>query len=64
MQTNDLKDLLEAVEAIRKEIHADLDRGFLAAVVQAEEQNPEDDAEAIRAIQEALKAALAVRGGA
>ncbi len=64
MQTNDLRDLLEAVEAIRKEIHADLDGGFLAAVVQAEEQNPEDDAEAIRAIQEALKAALAVRGGA
>ena len=64
MQTNDLKDLLEAVEAIRKETHADLDGGFLAAVVQAEEQNPEDDAEAIKAIQEALKTALAARGGA
>lgn len=59
MLTIDLKDLLETVESIRKEIHPDLDSTFLAAVVRAEEENPEDDAEAIRRIETALKTVLA-----
>lgn len=62
MRTTDLKDLINTVEALRKELHPDLDASFVEAVVQAEEQNSEDDAEALRAIQIALKAALAVKG--
>lgn len=62
MQTNDLQDLLETVEQLRAEIHPDLDAKFLEAVVHAEEENPEDDAEAVRAIQAALKAELESKG--
>jgi hypothetical protein len=62
MRTTDLKDLTEAVEILRLELYPDLDTEFLKAVVQAEEQNPEDDAEALRTIQAALKLALASRG--
>jgi hypothetical protein len=62
MQTPDLKDLLKAVEVLRKELHPDLDADFLKAVVRAEEENPEDDSEALGAIQAALKKALAAKG--
>jgi hypothetical protein len=62
MKTTDLKDLLSTVEALRKELHPDLDASFVEAVVRAEEQNPEDDAEASRAVQTALKTALAAKG--
>lgn len=62
MKTTDLKDLLNTVEALRKELHPDLDASFVEAVVRAEEQNPEDDAEASRAVQTALKTALAAKG--
>jgi len=63
MRTNDLNDLTQTVEILRAELHPDLDAGFLAAVVRAEEANPEDDAEALRAIQNALKAVLVANGG-
>src|SRR5690242_15821278 len=46
MRTNDLQDLLETLELVRKEKHPDVDPAFLVAVVRAEEQNPEDDQEA------------------
>ena len=62
MQTTDLRELLDTVEAIRAEKHADLDAGFLGAVVRAEEENPDDDAEAIRAIEAALKTLLGTTG--
>lgn len=62
MQTTDLKDLIETVELLRKQLHPDLDAGFLRAVVRAEEENPEDDAEAVRSIQLALKEVLAAEG--
>ena len=58
MRTTDLADLLKAVESIRAEMHPELDRGFLEAVIEAEEANPEDDVEAIRAIEAALSTAL------
>lgn len=63
MRTTDLKDLTKTVEILRAELHPDLDAGFLEAVVRAEEENPEDDAEALRAIQTALKAVLVAKGG-
>lgn len=63
MRTTDLKDLLEVVEVLRREQHPELDAGFLEAVVRAEEQNPDDEDEAIRAIQSALKAVLEAKGG-
>jgi hypothetical protein len=62
MRTTDLKDLIETVDLIRSELHPQLDARFLDAVIRAEEENPEDDAEALRAIQTALKAALEARG--
>lgn len=62
MRTTDLKDLLKTVEQLRAELHPDLDATFLEAVVRAEEENPEDDAEAVRVIQAALKAALTAKG--
>lgn len=62
MRTTDLKDLTKTVELLRKELHPDLDEGFLEAVVRAEEENPEDDTEALRAIQAALKAVLVAKG--
>jgi len=62
MRTTDLKDLTNTVEKIRTDLHPDLDAAFVEAVVQAEEQNPEDDAEALRAIQVALKTALTEKG--
>jgi ABC-type nitrate/sulfonate/bicarbonate transport system substrate-binding protein len=62
MWTTDPKDLLKAVELLRKELHPDLSADFLEAVVRAEEESPEDDAEAIRAIQAALKTLLIAKG--
>jgi len=64
MQTSDLKDLKNTVEIMRTDIHTDLDAGFLEAVVRAEEDNPEDDPAAIRAIQAALRTVLAEKGAA
>lgn len=61
MRKTDLKDLVKTVELLRTELHPNLDAGFLEAVVRAEEENPEDDAEAVRAIQAALKAALTAK---
>lgn len=60
--TTDLTDLTKTVELLRKELHPDLDAAFLEAVVRAEEKNPEDDAEALREIQAALKAVLVATG--
>ena len=62
MRTTDLKDLLTTVEALREELHPDLDTSFIEAVVRAEEQNPEDDDEALRAVRAALAVALAAKG--
>lgn len=62
MQTTDLKGLLETVEVLRQQIHPELDPGFVVAVVRAEEQNPEDDAEALKAIERALRDVLAKEG--
>ena len=61
MRTTDLKDLTQAVELLRKELHPDLDPAFLEAVVRAEEENSEDDTEALRAIQAALQAVLVAK---
>lgn len=62
MRTTNLKDLTDTVEQLRKELHPDLDSGFLRAVVRAEEQNPEDDVEALRAIETVLNQVLVAKG--
>ena len=61
MKTTDLKDLLRTVEERRRELYPELDATFLQAVVRAEEENPEDDVEAIRQIELALKKVLATK---
>lgn len=61
MSTNDLADLLEVVERLRKELHPDLDSRFLEAVVRAEEANP-DDSDAVKAIQQKLESFLKASG--
>ena len=58
MPTNDLADLLQVVERLRVELHPDLSASFLAAVVRAEETNPDDDSGAVQAIRQALELAL------
>ena len=63
MRKTDLQDLLKTVETIRQELHPDLDAGFLDAVVRAEEQCPEDEEGAVRAIETALKVLLEGQGG-
>lgn len=62
MRTTDLTDLKKTVERLREKLHPDLQAGFLEAVVKAEEENPEDDAAALHAIQAALKAVLVAKG--
>src|SRR6478736_2036130 len=58
MRTTDLNELMQTVETLRGELHPDLDARFLEQVIRAEAENPEDDAEAIRVIELALKALL------
>jgi hypothetical protein len=58
MSTNDLKELSEIVERLRLEMHPDLDKNFLQAVVCAEEANPDDDGDAVTVIQRALDSLL------
>jgi hypothetical protein len=62
MKTKDLKSLLETVEGLRGKMYPELEKTFLEAVVQAEEANPEDDAEAVTAIEKALAALLKAKG--
>lgn len=50
METNDIKELIATVEAIRAEKHPELPQKLLEAVVSAEESNS-DDTDALRAIQ-------------
>jgi hypothetical protein len=64
MQTKDLKALIEVVNAVRAELHPDLDAAFLEAVIRAEDKYLDDPVEASRAVQDALKALLAKKGGA
>jgi hypothetical protein len=63
MRKTDLHDLIKTVELIRKDLHPDLEPQFIEAVVRAEEENPEDDETALRAIQSALRTLLESRGG-
>lgn len=62
MPTSDLDELVSTVKQVMKETHPGLDAEFVEAVVRAEERFPEDDAEAVRAIQSALRDALGRRG--
>ena len=62
MKQNDLTDLRRAVETLRNERYPDLDAGFLAAVIDAEDQNPEDEPAALRQIRLALNEILNRRG--
>lgn len=64
MRTTDLRDLTSTVEALRVELHPDLDGEFLQAVIRAEDENQEDDEEALRRIQAALNAVLLAKGAA
>ena len=58
MKKTDLDDLKATVERLRKEIDPDLDSAFLADVIEAEADNPEDDAAAVDAIRGALERSL------
>jgi len=58
MRTTELKDLLKTVQAKAKELHPDLDVGFLQAVVRAEQENADDGAAALQDIEKALEASL------
>lgn len=58
MRTIDSGELMAAVETARLSLHPELDAEFLAAVVRAEEEFAEDDAAALKAIGEALAAAI------
>lgn len=62
MATSDRDELLTTVELIRKELHPELDEGFLAEVVAAEELNMDDDGEAVQAIRRALRKLVQAKG--
>ncbi len=59
---NELKDILETVEQVRATQCPELDAEFVAAVVRAEEENPEDDGGALRSIESALRIILEREG--
>lgn len=56
--TTERDDLIEAVVAARDALHPNLDADFLAEVVAAEADNPDDPDAAVRAIEAALKVSL------
>ena len=58
MSAHSLEQLLRTVEIIRGEMKPHLDSQFLSDVIRAEDNNPEDDQSAIRAIQVALNESL------
>lgn len=58
MKTTELSEILETVEALRAEMHPQLDRKLLEAIVYAEEANPEDDGQAIAEIRARLESLL------
>lgn len=58
MRTIDSSELMAAVETARLSLHPELDAEFLATVVRAEEEFAEDDGAALKAIGEALAAAI------
>ncbi len=62
MKTTDIASLLRAVESIRAARHPDLDVEFVRAVLEAEEANPDDDGEALRAIRQALNTMVSRKG--
>ena len=62
MKTSDLDDLMDTVERIRLETHPHLDAAFLRAVIEAEQQNLEDEVEALKAIEAAAARVLDSRG--
>lgn len=62
MRTTDLKELMHTVEALRQEMHPELDAGFLEQVIRAEEENTEDEGAAVQAIEAAMRALLKAKG--
>lgn len=58
MQTTEFRELRDAVERARLEKHADLEPGFLEAVISAEERFPEDDQAALAEIRTKLDTIL------
>ena len=64
MPMTDIQDILDAVERVRAETHPELDARFLEMVVEAEQNHPDDDAAAMRAIESALENLLGARGTA
>ena len=59
MSTAELSEILQTVESLRLEMQPHLPKGFLEAIVMAEEANPEDDVRAIAAIRAEVEAILA-----
>ena len=62
MRKTDLTEILETVEEMRRDLHPDLDSAFVKAVVRAEEENPDDDERAARAIEKALQQLMKSEG--
>jgi hypothetical protein len=58
MKKTEVDKILATVEEIREELHPEIGAGFVAAVVKAEEMNPDDDSAALQAIEGALKLEL------
>jgi hypothetical protein len=59
MPKTELDEILATVEEIRLELHPEIGAAFMAAVVKAEELNPDDEAAAMRAIQDAVQLEVA-----
>ncbi len=64
MTTTNLKDIVSAVEQVRRETHPDLNAALLETIIAIEEANSEDDDSAQREIERAVTDLLRREEGA
>ena len=64
MKTDDLQDLLDTVELVRKERGSNVPPELVQKVVLIEEANPDSDERALAQIREVVEAAVAAVEGA
>jgi hypothetical protein len=62
MAKNELKELQDVVEKLRASRFAQIDPVFVKDVLKAEQENPDDEAQALQGIENALKKMLSRKG--
>lgn len=62
MAKNEFKELQDVVEKLRASRFSQIDPAFVRDVLEAEQENPDDEGQAIQGIEGALKKTLARKG--